>query len=574
MPAIRVVTRFRPINTREENESKANGWIGEASCPIWVDREHLLQYNEKENADRVGTDVECKQSEEYTNTFEFDNILVWVNQEMVFREVGLPVVLDALQGINGTIFTFGASGSGKTFTMFGPEPSTENNAELLGIVPRSCSHLFTSLAADPTVASFQLEMEFFEIYSDNEIRDLLHPGKKGDKPLRVRDGRNGIFVEGLRSEPARNLTEALQMIAIAHSHFTESSSPSNTIMKIFLTITHTYGSRSRATLTFCDLAGSDKVVKTSADAIRINQSRAPLGNVVAKLAQVGSGKKTLVPFRDSALTHALKDSLAGNCKTTLIIAASPHKCNIVQTVNSFRFGSRCKLIKTKAKVNRELTKGQMMKRVRDLEARKKALEIQLAAGGGGGRYDANGVPICFGTGFKIVWKRNVSPNDGAMYKSFLNSLRRQITLKIQQFVHDAEKINFTVQLSRPGKTRVAVVIFSPIIGDNDESEEDSIETTKRLRDQICEAVERAPKKVLKGHTSVEPFDSGNLVNPQEFTKKQMMKMMRDLEFKEKMQVMFFLFLFFLFCCTLSLLLFCIIDRHKQDHDTNSTTRRH
>ena len=277
--------------------------------------------------------------------------------------------------------------------MFGPEPLTEENAQLLGIVPRSCAHLITSMQADPTVTSFEINVAFFEIYMHNQIRDLLHPAKKGDRPLRVQDGKKGVFIDGLRSEPARNLTEILQLIAVAQSYRTVSStrmnvasSRSHVVMEVRVTITRKDGSKTRSKLTFGDLAGSEKVGRTNIssqtlkEAGAVNQSLTMLGNVIAKLGQVGSGKKVVVPFRDSVLTHILKDSLAGNCKTTIVLAVSPHKSNIVETVNSFRFGSRCKLIKTKAEANKEYTKKQMIEMIRDLEAKNKALELENKMG--------------------------------------------------------------------------------------------------------------------------------------------------------------------------------------------------
>ena len=105
------------------------------------------------------------------------------------------------------------------------------------------------------------------------------------------------------------------------------------------------------------------------------------------MAKIGSGKKksgSMVPFRDSALTHVLKDSLSGNCKTTLIVAASPHKFNIVETVSTFRFGARCKLVKTKAKQNVILSPKQMQKKIDELNTLIKSLKMQILSGGGGG----------------------------------------------------------------------------------------------------------------------------------------------------------------------------------------------
>ena len=111
------------------------------------------------------------------------------------------------------------------------------------------------------------------------------------------------------------------------------------------------------------------------------------GNVIAALAKIGAGKKkagSMVPFRDSALTHVLKDSLSGNCKTTLVTAASPHKFNLVETISTFRFGSRCKLVKTKAEKNVMLSPAQMRKMIESLKTEIKSLKMQVLKGGGGG----------------------------------------------------------------------------------------------------------------------------------------------------------------------------------------------
>eukprot|EP01084_Bolivina_argentea_P254450 427760_1 len=109
-----------------------------------------------------------------------------------------------------------------------------------------------------------------------------------------------------------------------------------------------------ATANFADLAGSDKVQKTGARDTRlvkaksINKSLSVLGMVINALS---SGKQKHVPFQDSMLTHLLRDSLGGNCKTTVLVTVSPHKYNRVETINSLRFGRRCKLVRNKASVN-------------------------------------------------------------------------------------------------------------------------------------------------------------------------------------------------------------------------------
>ena len=176
--------------------------------------------------------------------------------------------------------------------MFGPEPLTENNSNLLGVIPRSCAHLFTSLSSDPNVKAYRIDVSFFEIYIHNAIRDLLHPAKKGDPPLKVRDGPKGVFIEHLKPETATNLTEILSLIALANSHRTVSStkmnatsSRSHSVMKVGIRIERKDGSRCKSEINFGDLAGSEKVNKTGAtgqtlrEAQAINQSLTMLGMI-------------------------------------------------------------------------------------------------------------------------------------------------------------------------------------------------------------------------------------------------------------------------------------------------------
>ena len=115
MPTIRVVVRFRPINSREKMESAQNNWSGANLCPLYVDERHLLTFDDVGEEEKTGKLVRCAPKGTPRNNhpkFTFDEILVWVNQETAFNNIGLPVVQDALQGVNGTIFAYGQTGSG------------------------------------------------------------------------------------------------------------------------------------------------------------------------------------------------------------------------------------------------------------------------------------------------------------------------------------------------------------------------------------------------------------------------------------------------------------------------------
>ena len=113
-----------------------------------------------------------------------------------------------------------------------------------------------------------------------------------------------------------------------------------------------------------------KVGKTQAKGIRlkeatsINKSLTTLGTCMNKLADNmsgSSGSLRHIPFRESVLTRLLSDSLGGNCKTTLVINASPCSYNVEETISTLRFGERAKKIKTKARINQIKTPQQYRK---------------------------------------------------------------------------------------------------------------------------------------------------------------------------------------------------------------------
>jgi len=111
-----------------------------------------------------------------------------------------------------------------------------------------------------------------------------------------------------------------------------------------------------------DLAGSEKVSKTGAEGIRleeannINKSLLALGNVIFALTEQIQGKKrTHVPYRDSKLTRILQNSFGGNSKTCLMVNCSPSSYNDRETLATLRFGDRCSKITNQAVVNEKRT---------------------------------------------------------------------------------------------------------------------------------------------------------------------------------------------------------------------------
>merc|ERR1712194_326089 len=110
---------------------------------------------------------------------------------------------------------------------------------------------------------------------------------------------------------------------------------------------------------FVDLAGSECQKQTGAtgdrlkEASNINKSLTVLGGVINSLVEVAEGKKVFIRYRDSKLTHLLKDSLGGNSKTCIIANISPASVSFSETLSTLKFAARAKMIKNNASVNEE-----------------------------------------------------------------------------------------------------------------------------------------------------------------------------------------------------------------------------
>ena len=112
------------------------------------------------------------------------------------------------------------------------------------------------------------------------------------------------------------------------------------------------GATRRAKMNLIDLAGSERSKATGAtgqslkEGANINKSLSTLGRVIAALSSPGS--KQMPPFRDSKLTHILKDALAGNSVTSMLATAHASAVYYEETLSTLRYASSIKKIKTSA----------------------------------------------------------------------------------------------------------------------------------------------------------------------------------------------------------------------------------
>ena len=289
--------------------------------------------------------------------FTFDSVITptMTNKE-IFEKLIKQNLTSLLKGINVSIFAYGQTSTGKTFTMKG-----EKNNE--GLIPLSIKEIFNSLNnKDSSISKYVVKVSYSEIYNEM-VNDLIDSTKKN---LEIREsGSKGIFVNNLSEIIVTNVEKAMQLLnkgetnrIIAETKLNEKSSRSHTIFKIniefFLKDKNNKEKKYNAQLNLVDLAGSENVSKAKCEGMRIkeggniNKSLLALSNVINKLSQ---NNKSFVNYRDSKLTRLLQTALGGNSKTSIICTMVDDNNHYSETLNTLHFGMKAKNIKTTVKAN-------------------------------------------------------------------------------------------------------------------------------------------------------------------------------------------------------------------------------
>ncbi|CAH8430024.1 unnamed protein product [Schistosoma turkestanicum] len=311
-------------------------------------------------------EVVCNRKEFYN--FQFDAIFnTKVGQDQVFSDVAKPVIEKALLGYNGTIFAYGQTGSGKTYTITG---GVEKYSER-GIIPRCLAYLFDHFEKDLS-SEYTLKISYMEIYNEigYDLLDSRHNNittKLEDLPrvtLFEHTEAGTVHLKNLSIHSASTVDEALNLLfmgdtnrIIAETPINEASTRSHCIFTIHIT-SQQHGSSvlRRSKLHLVDLAGSERVYKSGLDgtllteAKYINLSLHYLEQVIIALAE---RQRTHVPYRNSMMTMMLRDSLGGNCMTSMIATCSIEQENLQETISTCRFAQRVALIKNEVTLNEE-----------------------------------------------------------------------------------------------------------------------------------------------------------------------------------------------------------------------------
>lgn len=338
---IKVIARFRPENENEKvSGNRIVDFCDEQTCSV--------------------------STKEFNGSFPFDRVFdIESAQKDVFDYSLKQTVDDLMKGYNGTVLAYGQTGSGKSYTMMGPNIDDHQSR---GAIPRIVDRIFDLIQESPADIEYTVSVSYMEIYMER-IKDLLNP--KNDN-LTIHEERNrGVYVKGLTQEYVASADEVYEVMrqgtacrATGSTNMNQQSSRSHSIFAIGVSQKNISrgGSQKTGQLFLVDLAGSEKVGKTGAsgqtleEAKKINKSLSALGMVINSLTD---GKSTHVPYRDSKLTRILQESLGGNSRTSLIVNCSPSSMNDQETLSTLRFGVRAKTIRNKAKINTELSPGEL-----------------------------------------------------------------------------------------------------------------------------------------------------------------------------------------------------------------------
>ncbi|GAB4823550.1 hypothetical protein N2152v2_010596 [Parachlorella kessleri] len=364
-----VAVRFRPLSDKERNRGDREVWgpLGSNTVGILED---------------VGVKVK------YAYDYVFDG---GISNTTVYKTIGSRIVKSSLDGINGTVFAYGVTSSGKTHTMMGTDDTP-------GMIPLALTEVFRLVERSPK-KEFLIRMSMMEIYNE-VLNDLLNPSKTN---LKLReDPRRGFYVEGITEETLLSCDHALSVIAAGDAHrkvsataFNEGSSRSHTIIRLSIeasdrpeatTDPNAPVARTLSFLHLIDLAGSEsaKVEVNKSQRVEgsyINKSLLTLGTVIHKLSD---GNAQHIPFRDSKLTRLLQNSLTGQgAKMAVVCTLTPASTQAEETHNTLKFASRAKKIEISAKRNEIIDQSSLIARYQqEVALLRGQLEIVMRERGG------------------------------------------------------------------------------------------------------------------------------------------------------------------------------------------------
>ncbi|KAF2288733.1 hypothetical protein GH714_011824 [Hevea brasiliensis] len=330
---VQVLLRCRPLSDEEQRTNIPKV----ISCNEHKKEVTVLQSVANKQVDRV---------------FTFDKVFgPKAQQRSIYDQAIAPIVNEVLEGFNCTVFAYGQTGTGKTYTMEGGMRNKGGDLPAeAGVIPRAVRQIFDTLEAQN--ADYSMKVTFLELYNE-EITDLLAPedtlrctDDRQKKPISLmEDGKGCVVVRGLEEEAVRS--HSVFSITV---HVKEASVGDEELIKC-------------GKLNLVDLAGSENISRSGAregrarEAGEINKSLLTLGRVINALVE----RSAHIPYRDSKLTRLLRDSLGGKTKTCIIATISPSAHSLEETLSTLDYAYRAKNIKNKPEANQKMSKAVLLK---------------------------------------------------------------------------------------------------------------------------------------------------------------------------------------------------------------------
>lgn len=353
---IHVVIRVRPLIHKETSKNEDSTIRTQGNVIVIIDP--VDEQFRKEGRNKL--DVYHRSREQQ---YAFDRVYSKEPTTEIFDDHAVPLIDELLNGYNACMFAYGATGSGKTYTMLGNERND-------GISKLCLREVFKQIGPLQVESTFTVKVSFIEIYNEY-IRDLLIEDKKSSHYLELRDDNDkGIVIAGVTEVEVSNVDDIMRLLFVGNSRrTTEATKANHESSRSHAVLQVTVASQPKTKnirqevkigkLSLIDLAGSERGSVTENRGLRlregakINRSLLALANCINAL---GDKKKkgTFVPYRDSKLTRLLKDSLGGNSKTLMIVNVSPAQSQFDETLNTLKYANRAKNIKTKPIENKKL----------------------------------------------------------------------------------------------------------------------------------------------------------------------------------------------------------------------------
>ncbi|KAL8129765.1 hypothetical protein V2J09_018920 [Rumex salicifolius] len=375
---------WNPNNRQDKDKDREVNVQVILRCRPLSDDEQKLNISRAVTCNEQKREVITSQSignKQLDKVFTFDKVFGPKSQQRsIYDQAISPIVSEVLDGFNCTVFAYGQTGTGKTYTMEGGMRSKNGDLPIeAGVIPRAIRQIFDTLEAQG--ADYSIKVTFLELYNE-EISDLLaaednsrFPDEKQKKSVSLmEDGKGCVVVRGLEEEVVYSANDIYNLLErgaakrrTADTLLNKRSSRSHAVFTITVHVKEAVIGEEElikcGKLNLVDLAGSENILRSGVregrarEAGEINKSLLTLGRVINALVE----HSVHIPYRDSKLTRLLRDSLGGKTKTCIIATISPSAHCLEETLSTLDYAHRAKNIKNKPEANQKMSKTMLLK---------------------------------------------------------------------------------------------------------------------------------------------------------------------------------------------------------------------